>query len=288
MIYSMTAFARTSTQIDYGQVVWEIRTVNHRYLDISVRLPDLFREWEPLVREAINSRLHRGKVECQLRFTPGGNFSQSLTVNTPLVDTLLNACTEVENRMQASTALKATDILRWPDVLYASRIDVAPLKEPILAELDQAITQVLAMREREGNALETVISQRVQKMQVILDELAPKLPQFLQQYRDKLMQRFRELAIECDPERLEQEMLLLTQKSDVAEEIDRLQLHLKEITRLFKKGGILGRKLDFLMQELNREANTLSSKAIDATVTRAAVELKVLTEQMREQIQNVV
>ena len=214
-------------------------------------------------------------------------MQQTLTVNTTLVDQLINACHLIETRMQASAVLKATDFLRWPDVLQASSLDITSLKTPIFDGLTQTLDDVVEMRAREGQALMEAVLTRLDNIQDKIAELIPQLPACLQKIRDRLIQRLNDLAIDCDSNRLEQEMVLLAQKADVAEEIDRLQTHVKEVRRLLKQGGSLGRKLDFLMQELNREANTLASKAIDTVITRAAVDIKVWIEQMREQVQNI-
>lgn len=288
MIYSMTAFARAHLQQDWGQAVWEIRTVNHRYLDISLRLPDLFREWEPVVREMLAGQLHRGKVECQLRFSQSDQICPSLQVNMALVDQLVQACIQVESRMKTHSPCKATDILRWPDVLQTNSLDIAPLKTPVLNALKQCLSDLTTMRAREGAALSSAILHRLTSIQSEINTLSPRLPVFVETVRQKLKAKVVDLQIGCDPLRLEQEVVLLAQKADVAEEIDRLQTHVKEVRHWLEKGGELGRKLDFLMQELNREANTLTSKSTDPDITRSAVEIKVLIEQMREQIQNIV
>lgn len=289
MIYSMTAFARTHIQADWGQATWEVRTVNHRYLDMGLRLPEPFREWEPDIREKIaNHHLHRGKIDCQLSFAPGSALHQSLTVNTPLVDQLIKASDTIAGRMSVSATPKPTDLLRMPDVLQAAPLEIAPLKVSMLTALNGCLDQVVLMREKEGQALDRAIRQRLGSIKAEVAMLIPQLPDFLIALREKMLKRLNDMNVACDPQRIEQEMALLAQKADVAEEIDRLQTHVNAVTDLLDQGGAVGRKLDFLMQELNREANTLAAKSSSIVATKTAVELKVLIEQMREQIQNIV
>ena len=289
MIYSMTAFARAHIQADWGQATWEVRTVNHRYLDMGLRLPEPFREWEPAIREKIaNHTLHRGKIDCQLSFAPGSALNQSLNINTRLVDQLIQASDAIAGRMSVSATPKPTDLLRMPNVLQAAPLDIAPLKVPVLAALNDCLDQVVHMREKEGQALSDAIRQRLQSIEAQVAILVPQLPDFLNILREKMLKRLADMDVASDPQRIEQEMALLIQKADVAEEIDRLKAHVIAVTDLLDQGGAVGRKLDFLMQELNREANTLASKSSNIVATQTAVELKVLIEQMREQVQNIV
>ncbi len=288
MIRSMTSFSRQASQHDWGSLVWEIRSVNHRYLEPSFKLPESMRRLENDLREKLRKTLSRGKVECSLRvqFQAGGESNQ-LTVNTDLLTQLIQAGESVQNQLKEPSALNPLQLLQWPGIMSEPETDSDLICEQALALFQGTLEQLVESREREGAALKQFIEQRLDSIGDITVAVKHQLPQILQAQRKKLQERLEELKAELNEDRLEQEMVILAQKADVDEELDRLDAHLVEVRRVLNKGGACGRRLDFLMQELNREANTLSSKSIVTDTTQAAVELKVLIEQMREQIQNI-
>lgn len=287
MIYSMTAFARRQLEKNWGSLTWEIRSVNHRYLESSIRLPDTLRSLEPLVREALRNKLSRGKVECQLRYQASEQLEQQLNLDLKLIAQLSEASNTVQQIASDAGSLSVTDILRWPGVIQEQETDVTELEHQAMDLFDQALSELVTARQREGLELGKLIEQRLQAIGEIIKEVRGLMPDILKGQRQNIVSRLEELKLQLDPLRLEQELVLLAQKSDVDEEVDRLDAHIGEVSRVLKVSGQKGRRLDFLMQELNREANTLSSKSIVAETTRSAVELKVLIEQMREQIQNI-
>ncbi|MBT8145632.1 MAG: YicC family protein [Gammaproteobacteria bacterium] len=287
MIYSMTAFARRQQEEEWGSLTWEVRSVNHRYLESSIRLPDSLRGLESAIRESIRKKLKRGKIECQLRYQPGQQQEEQLNLNLELIAQLSECNETVQQIAGDATAMSVAEILRWPGVILEQDTDVSQLEEQALQLFNEAISDLLAAREREGQELGRLIDQRLQGITSIVKEVRGLIPEILQRQRDGIVARLEELKLELDATRLEQELVLIAQKSDVDEELDRLDSHVREVSRLLNASGQKGRRLDFLMQELNREANTLSSKSIVTETTRSAVELKVLIEQMREQIQNI-
>ena len=286
MTRSMTAFARQEAEHEWGSLSWEIRSVNHRYLEPHLRLPENFKELEGFLRENLRKTLSRGKVECTLRFTPEAEVQQ-LVVNERYVKEVIQAAESVQGMLSNHQALDALELLRWPGVLQDTKIDMGLVKQSAKDLFVKALEDLLEGRGREGVELAVLINQRLDSISDIVAEVREKMPQILQNQRDNLAQRLEELKADLDESRLEQEMALLAQKADVDEEMDRLNTHVQEVRRVLKQKGPIGRRLDFLMQELNREANTLSSKSIVANTTQSAVELKVLIEQMREQIQNI-
>lgn len=288
MIRSMTAFARQSAQHDWGSLVWEIRSVNHRYLEPSFKLPEPLRRIENDLRELLRQHLNRGKVECSLRLQQQTTrASANLTINEELLAQIIQAGKTVQQQLQHPAELNALELLRWPGIITEADDDHDAICEQALSAFKSTLQQLSESRQREGEQLKKFIEQRLDNITPIIDAVKVQLPQILQAQRQKLQQRLAEFKIELDSDRLEQEMVILAQKADVDEELDRLGAHLQEVRRVLAKGGACGRRLDFLMQELNREANTLSSKSIVSNTTQAAVELKVLIEQMREQIQNI-
>lgn len=288
MIRSMTSFARQATQHDGGSLVWEIRSVNHRYLEPSFKLPESMRRLENDLREKIRKTLSRGKVECSLRMqSQSGDNSSQLSVNAELLTQLIVTAESIQKQLNEPSALNPLQLLQWPGMMSEQEIDSDLICEQALAAFQVTLEQLLESREREGAALKQSIEQRLDTIGVITSAVKQQLPDILHAQRQKLQQRLQELKAELNEDRLEQEMVILAQKADVDEELDRLDAHLTEVRRVLNKGGACGRRLDFLMQELNREANTLSSKSIVTDTTQAAVELKVLIEQMREQIQNI-
>jgi len=286
MIRSMTAFAREEAPSPSGKLTWEIRSVNHRYLEVFVRLPDELRAIETKVRERVAARLSRGKLDCQLRFRPAAGGAGELQINERLAEQLLTAVEAMRVRLPDAEGPAVMDVLRWPGVLEAEEQDLGPLQADALALLERALATLVETREREGARIAEHLARRCADMRVQVDRAQAAMPRVLAAVRERLRARLAEISETLDAERVEQEMVLLTQKMDVDEELDRLRTHLDEVQRVVHKGGAVGRRLDFLMQELNREANTLGSKSADAETTAVSVEMKVLIEQMREQIQN--
>ena len=285
MIYSMTAFARLEVKKDWGDAVWEIRSVNQRYLENFFRLPEQFRGLENTLREKLRQSLTRGKIECSLRIETKKQTNSELNLNKELANQVIQSLQWV--KAQAGEGeINLTDVLRYPGVVEAQEQDLDAISQDLLTAFDDLLTDFIAMRGREGEKLNDIIQQRLDAIAVEADKVRSQMPAVLQWQRERLLQRFEDAQVNLDPQRVEQEMILLAQRVDVAEELDRLQMHVKETTNILKKGGAVGRKLDFMMQELNRESNTLASKSINADITASAVELKVLIEQMREQIQN--
>lgn len=285
MIYSMTAFARLEVKKDWGDAVWEIRSVNQRYLENFFRLPEQFRGLENTLREKLRQSLTRGKIECSLRIETKKQTNAELNLNKELANQVIQSLQWI--KAQAGEGeINLTDVLGYPGVVEAQEQDLDAISQDLLTAFDDLLTDFIAMRGREGEKLNDIIQQRLDAIAVEADKVRSQMPAVLQWQRERLLQRFEDAQINLDPQRVEQEMILLAQRVDVAEELDRLQMHVKETTNILKKGGAVGRKLDFMMQELNRESNTLASKSINADITASAVELKVLIEQMREQIQN--
>jgi len=285
MIYSMTAFARQEIKQDWGTAVWEIRSVNQRYLETYFRLPENFRGLENNLREKLRTHLTRGKIECSLRIESAQQIGQ-LQLNQALAQQVLQSLQWLKSENANEGEINLTDVLRYPGVVEAPQQDLDRISLDLLSGFDALLDEFIAMRGREGEKLQDIIGQRLTAIEAEAAKVRAQMPQILQWQRERLLQRFEEVQVQLEPQRLEQEMILLAQRVDVAEELDRLQMHVKETQRILNKGGAVGRKLDFMMQELNRESNTLASKSINADVTASAVELKVLIEQMREQIQN--
>ena len=286
MVHSMTAFARVENAGPYGTLSWELRSVNHRYLEPHLRLPEAFRDLEGGVREALRQALARGKVECTLRLAEE-SAGKSLTVDRERAAQVVAAAEAVAALIKNPAPLNPLEVLAWPGVLVADAADPQALNAAALALFERALDELKLGRAREGAALAALLEERLAAITQEVDNLRELVPQMLAGQRQKIESRCAELQVELDPQRLEQELVLLAQKSDVAEELDRLSTHVREVRRVLKAGGAAGRRLDFLMQELNREANTLGSKAFDPRSTQAAVNLKVLIEQMREQVQNI-
>jgi len=283
----MTAFSRQQQDQEWGSLTWEIRSVNHRYLETSVRLPESFRALENAVRESVRKRLTRGKVECQLRFQSETKVSSDLHLNRGLIQQLVQANSEIDQLTGGTSNLSNMEVLRWPGVIEEQDFDKSSMEKQALSLFSAALDDLVATRDREGAELQGFISQRIDSIREIVVSIRHKMPEILAKQKQNILDRLAELQAELEPTRLEQEVSLLAQKADVEEELDRLDSHLNEVERVLGAKGQKGRRLDFLMQELNREANTLSSKSIVAETTLSAVELKVLIEQMREQIQNV-
>jgi len=281
----MTAFARLEIKKDWGDAVWEIRSVNQRYLENFLRLPEQFRSLENTLREKLRQNLTRGKIECTLRIDNKQQNISKLSLNEELAQQVIQSLQWLKQQA-GEGEINLNDVLRYPGVVEIPEQDLDMISQDLLTAFDELLIEFIAMRAREGEKLQAIIQQRLDSITLEAEKVRSKMPEILQWQRERLQQRFEEIQLQSDPQRLEQEMVLLAQRIDVAEELDRLQMHVKETSSILKKGGAIGRKLDFMMQELNRESNTLASKSINAEVTASAVELKVLIEQMREQIQN--
>jgi len=286
MISSMTAFARRELKAEWGSAVWEIRSVNQRYLETFFRLPEQFRSLEPMLRERFRKQLQRGKVECSLRYAPNEGAVGKLSVNQELAKQLINAAEWVQSQGK-SDGINPVEILRWPGVIAAEETDMDTMQTEALAEFDATLKEFKQARGNEGANMKAMIEQRLDGIEEQVKIVTARMPEVITWQREKLLSRFEEAKIELEETRVEQEMIMLAQKVDVAEELDRLNSHIGETRNILKKGGAVGRRLDFMMQEFNRESNTLGSKSIHSDITQSAVELKVLIEQMREQIQNI-
>jgi uncharacterized protein (TIGR00255 family) len=286
MIRSMTAFARKDVQGDWGTLTCEIRTVNHRYLEPSFRLPEAFRELENRFREELRSQLKRGKVDVSMRLQSVEKGSQGFEISEEVAQAVNEAANHINRILDNPAHINALDVLRWPGVLSVPEQDYGPAKDAAVSLFEQTVTELASVREREGERLRPLFEDRLKTMSDLVADVRKRMPELLEAQEKMLRERFEKAKVELDSERVAQEMVMLAQKSDVAEELDRLDAHVSEVSDTLKSEDAIGRRLDFLMQELNREANTLSSKSIDAGVTRIAVDLKVLIEQMREQVQN--
>jgi len=287
MVYSMTAFSRQQLEHEWGSLTWEIRSVNHRYLEPSVRLPENFRSLENPIRKQLRDKLYRGKIECLLRFRTVEANQIDWQLNLDLISQLTKANLEINNNIGGDYKLSSLDILKWPGVISDQSIDEEIFNKEAMGLFEKALDDLMVVREREGASLRDAILKRIASIQRIIDSIQAKMPSIILKQKENLLNKLEDIKAEFEPTRLEQEITLLAQKADVDEELDRLNSHLQEAKRVLDSGGQIGRRLDFLMQELNREANTLSSKSIVVETTQSAVELKVLIEQMREQIQNI-
>ena len=287
MLHSMTGFARESVETDLGTLTWEIRAVNHRYLDVQFKLPEDLRPKEQAFRQQASAVLGRGKVECGMYFRRAVDQQTEMQLDTDLVELLGNRISELSSKLPATAAINPIEILRWPGVMKQPEIDAEPLFDEASALLDTALHALNGMRQSEGLRIEDMLESRCADIEEVARTVRKRMPEVLAASRIKQQERIQKLDIEADPARLEVELALIAQKIDVDEELDRLESHLVEIRDAIAGEKAVGRRLDFLMQELNREANTLGSKSADTETTKAAVDLKVLIEQMREQIQNV-
>lgn len=287
MIRSMTGYARAVRQFPWGRLRWELRSVNHRYLDLSLRLPEDFRVLEPQIRERFDARMGRGKVDATLRFEATGEQAPQLELNAARLQQLTAACARIADVLEDSAPVQPAALLAMPGVLREQALEVSDYSGDVLALLDEALDDLNASRAREGERLAAVLRERSAAIVQALAAVEQRLPQVRSAWEDKLREALAELAQDADPGRLEQELVIAAQKRDVDEEIERLKSHLAELELALSLDEPVGRRLDFLIQEFNREANTLASKPQDAEVTKSAVEMKVLIEQMREQVQNI-
>ena len=287
MLHSMTGFARESAETDIGTLTWELRAVNHRYLDVQFKLPEDLRPKEQAFRQQASTSLGRGKVECALYFRRAFDEDNELSIDMELVELIGHRISDITAKLPNVAAVNPIEMLRWPGVVQPTELDVEPLFAEATTLFDTALSAITARRSNEGQRIADMLESRCKDIEAIAETVRARMPAVLEATRAKQKERIENLDVEADPARLEVELALIATKIDVDEELDRLDSHLVEIRETIKADKPVGRRLDFLMQELNREANTLGSKSADTETTKAAVDLKVLIEQMREQIQNV-
>ncbi|RUR08431.1 YicC/YloC family endoribonuclease [Legionella sp. km772] len=287
MIRSMTAFARAQKQLDVAQLCWEIRSVNHRYLDVSFRLPETFRFLEPQLRNTLKDTIYRGKLECQLKYQDNNTQNESMLINMGIVNALVDLGNQLSSSHHLANDLNVSKVLSWPGVVQVAQSDMEDLGQHVLSLFNDAVRQLSEFRVAEGQALRQHIETRLQALSVEVERAQSIIQSMAVHSKDKLLTRLHSIQLEVPEGRIEQEIALLLTRLDVSEELDRLQTHVMEVNKALNTGHSAGRRLDFLMQELNREANTLSSKSDSVELTQSAIEMKVLIEQMREQIQNI-
>ncbi len=287
MLSSMTAFAHCTQEGDAGQITWEIRSVNHRYAEIFIRMPEDFRSLESDFRAALLDRLRRGKIDCNLRLESNLIASNSLVVNQSLARSVIAAANQIGSMTADGGSLDPMEVLKWPGVLKVEEIDAQQMSPEIRRAFENALDQLVATRQREGEKLADLIARRCDGVAAQVAALRIRIPEIITHIQERYTQRLQDYAQDLDKDRVEQECALFIQKLDVAEELDRLDAHLEEVRRVLKQGSPAGRRLDFLMQEMNREANTVGSKSAHIDASTASVELKVLIEQIREQVQNI-
>tara|TARA_B100001996_G_scaffold315404_1_gene258253 strand:+ start:1071 stop:1937 length:867 start_codon:yes stop_codon:yes gene_type:complete len=287
MIHSMTAYGRVENSEGQNSISCEIRSVNHRYSEISIRLPEELRPLEQKIRDRISGKIKRGKIECNIRIEKHNAYDEALSINQDLLKNIIEASKRINSDLSTSVPLDSLDLLRWPGVLEKSTLDVKEIDKLLFPLVNEAIDIVVDTRQREGEKIKKMLTDRCTKIKEIINNVQKQIPDILKNYRKKLTQRVQEISDEIDNDRLEQELLFLSQKADIEEEIDRLDAHVDEVVRVIDRKEPVGRRLDFLMQEMNRESNTLGSKSNHIYTSNASVELKVVIEQMREQIQNI-
>jgi uncharacterized protein (TIGR00255 family) len=287
VIHSMTGFASGESETELGTLSWEVRSVNHRYLEMQFKLPDGFRSLEPSLRDLISKKLRRGKVDASLQFRASSAAAATVRINEDLAQQVIAQAEQINNTLADPRGFSALDVLRWPGVVAEDALDLKSLFDPAAKLLESTLESLLANRAREGKRIQGALEERLTQIDSLADEVSARMPVVLDNIRSKVRERAADLAAKLDEDRLEQELVMLAQKMDVAEELDRLKAHVAETRSAFLMNDAVGRRLDFLMQEFNREANTLGSKSADAETTKAAVGLKVLIEQLREQVQNI-
>lgn len=287
MIASMTGFAAAAQESAQGSLAVELKTVNHRYLEFQTRIPEELRPLEPAMREAVGAKLTRGKVDCRVTYTALATAARSVAPDPEAMSSLHAASHAVLTRFPQARPLSVSEVLHWPGVLADSALSVESLKEQVMAVLERAIGELNASRVREGGKLEGVLRERLDSMAELVREAQPLIPGAMRAFQEKLSAKLAEAGASASDERINQEVVLYAARIDVDEELSRLTTHISEFRRVLGKGGACGKRLDFLCQELNREANTLGSKSVANEMTRISVELKVLIEQMREQVQNI-
>ncbi len=283
----MTAFSRTEKKADWGSAIFELRSVNQRFLDLQFRLPEIFRHLEPKLRQKLQNKLSRGKVDCNLKFEISSSITPEITINPNLALSLSKNIDSLKQLTGLEGQVDWTRFLQWPDMVQFQAKDMTEAESEILKLFDQSIQELVDNRAREGDSLHQLIRSRLDDITEQVAKVNEQMPAIMTWQRERICQKFEEAKIKLDSERLEQELVLIAQKMDVAEELDRLNTHVTEFHRILESGGAIGRRMDFLLQELNREANTLGSKSVNSQTTAASVELKVLIEQIREQVQNI-
>lgn len=287
MIYSMTGFATAAKELDTGSLTLELRAVNHRYLDLQLRIPDELTMLESALREALTAQLTRGRVDCRISFVARHSEQNPALLNSALLGQLAQWSKQIKTALPEAASLGVADVLRWNGMLHTTTLPADTLQAAALELLKNILREFGSAREREGEKLKAFLLQRIAQIAVLCASVAPRIPGAIAAYEEKLGTRLRLIMQNDHDERLRQEISLFASKVDVDEELSRLQIHLAEIKRVLAQGGAVGKRLDFLVQELHREANTLGAKSVDAEVSRAAMEIKLLIEQMREQIQNI-
>lgn len=287
MIFSMTGFAALEREITNGVLIVELRSVNHRYLELQLKLDDNLRSFEPLVRELVTAKLGRGKVECRLSLMQRADRAMQAELDDSVLQQLAKMMAKAQQHFPQSQPLSAADILRWPGVVISDGVDNAMLADEIRASLTQVLQELVDSRSREGAKLKVLILERLAAMEKLVEQLKPLLPLQIKAYQERLTAKLQEAMKSLDEERIRQELIMFAQRTDVDEELTRLSAHIGEVKRILDADSAAGKRLDFLMQELNREANTLGSKSVSTEVSQVSMALKVLIEQMREQIQNI-
>ncbi len=287
MIKSMTAFAAITNAGDWGNVIWEMRAVNHRYLECSYRLPEQFRYIEVSLREKLRKVISRGKIDITLKFKPSENYCPKLSLNQPLADKLADLTNQISQKLTQEVMVAPSNLLNWPDVILVEEADFTDLNLQILDSFTKLLQYFIDARVREGQQLAELINERLINLRPLITEIEKLSPNIMKNQQQKLLQKVKNLTADYDENRLQQEIAIMAQKADISEELDRLNTHINEVSHALKQKDAVGRRLDFLMQELNREANTLAAKANDINISRLTVEIKVLIDQMREQVQNI-
>ena len=287
MIASMTGFASVSRETEIGSILLEIRSLNHRYLDIQFRLPDELKFLEPVIREKLASELSRGKVDCRLSVNASEESETRRSIDEAVLARLAGLSRQIREKIPEAVSLSVAEILKWPGIFGKENLSRENAQTEVGELLDAAMADFSATRRREGEKLKAILLLRMAEIRKKLALASPRIPELIASFQEKLVSRLKAAVIDLDDERIRQELTLFAGKIDVDEELSRLAAHLDEMERILEKGGVVGKRLDFLMQELNREANTLGSKSVDIEVSRIAMEIKVLIEQMREQIQNI-
>jgi len=287
MIYSMTGYAIATKESSQGTLSLELRSVNHRYLDIQFRLPDKFRVLEPSMRELMTSQLNRGKVDCYMSFNQLSGNEDMQKINTELLQRLLELNHTVKTALSDAQSLSVADIIRWPGILKTDILPTDDLCNLCKELLQTTLHEFTAARAREGEKLKILLLERLTKMRQLTAMASPLIPALVTAFQEKITARLNDAIINNENDRIRQELVLFASKIDIDEELSRLETHLDEVERVLIKGGVVGKRLDFLMQELNREANTIGSKSVDSDISKISMELKILIEQMREQVQNI-
>lgn len=287
MANSMTAFAREISSTEWGTITCELRSVNHRYLEINPRLTEELRQLEPQIRESVAGRIKRGRIDCYLKLQAHETMRDDFEVDQELLERVAKLGGDTLTRFPHLAPFPVSEVLRWPGVVQVRGVDSEVLMETAMNLVRRALDRIATDRSREGDQLKTAVVQRLEEAVELVEVLKTRIPELMQSFKTRVRAKIEDTGVAVDPDRMEQEFVLYVQKSDVTEEIDRLHIHLNEVREVLSSNGSIGRRLDFLMQELNREANTLGAKAFDVNLTQASLDLKVLIEQMREQIQNI-